>query len=78
MFCGICAIPIIKLTILSVMYSFLGAISEPLADKRIVGLINQVSGVFKVLLGVMFFIAVLIIIGVALTLKISNASMMYR
>lgn len=70
--------PIIKLTVLSVIYSLAGAISEPLADKKIVNVINQMSGVFKILLGVMFFIAVLLIIGIALTLKISNASLMYR
>lgn len=60
------------------MYSLTGAISEPLADKKIVNMINQMAGVFKILLGVVFFIAVLLIIGIALTLKISNASLMYR
>ena len=75
---GICVLPIIKLIVLNVMYSFVGAISEPLADKKIVNVINQIAGVFKILLGIMFFIAVLLIIGIALTLKISNASLMYR
>lgn len=75
---GICISPIIKLTVLSVMYSLAGAISEPLADKKIVDVITQMAGVFKILLGVVFFIAVLLIIGIALTLKISNASLMYR
>lgn len=75
---GICILPIIKLTVLSVMYSLAGAISQPLADKKIVDVINQMSGVFKILLGVMFFIGVLLIVGIALTLKISNASLMYR
>ena len=60
------------------MYSLVGAISEPLADKKIVDVINQISGIFKILLGIMFFVAVLMIIGIALTLKISNASLMYR
>ena len=45
---------------------------------KLVDVINQMAGVFKILLGVMFFMAVLLIIGVALTLKISNASLMYR
>ena len=75
---GICVLPIIKLIVLNVMYSFVGAISEPLADKKIVNVINQMAGVFKILLGIMFFIAVLLIIGIALTLKISNSSLMYR
>ena len=60
------------------MYSLVGAISEPLADKKIVDVIKQISGVFKILLGIMFFIAVLLIVGIALTLQISNASLMYR
>ncbi len=75
---AICVAPIIKLTVLSVLYSLTGAISEPLADKKIVNIINQMSGVFKILLGIVFFIAVLLIVGIALTLKISNASLMYR
>ena len=75
---GICISPIIKLIVLNVMYSLAGAISEPLADKKIVNVIEQMAGVFKILLGVVFFIAVLLIVGIALTLKISNASLMYR
>lgn len=75
---GICALPIIRLTITSLLYSLVGAISEPIADKKIVTIINQMAGIFKILLGIMFFIAVLLIIGIALTLKISNVSLMYR
>ena len=75
---AICILPIVKLIILKIMYSLLGAVSEPLADKKIVNVIGQVSGVFKILLGIMFFVSVLLIVGIALTLKISNASLMYR
>ena len=75
---GICSLPIIKLTILSILYSLVSAISEPLADKKIVTVISQMAVVFKILLGIVFFIAVLLIVGIALTLKISNASLMYR
>lgn len=75
---GICALPIIRLTITSLLYSLVGAISEPIADKKIVTIINQMAGIFKILLGIMFFVAVLLIIGIALTLKISNVSLMYR
>ena len=75
---GICILPIIKLTVLSIIYSLAGAISEPLADKKIVNVINQIAGIYKILLGVVFFIGVLLIVGIALTLKISNASLMYR
>lgn len=75
---GICAAPIIKLTILTAMYKVSSAICEPISDKRIVNLLEQMSSTFKVLLGIMFFISALIIIGLAITLKISNSTIMYR
>lgn len=75
---GICATPIIKLTTLSILYSLTAAISEPLADKNIVKLMSNIGGTFKILLGIMFFLSALLIIGVAIILKISNASIMYR
>lgn len=75
---GICVMPIIKLAILTVTYHFASAICEPLADKKIVSLLEQMGGTFKVLLGIMFFVAVLLIIGLAMCIKISNSGMMYR
>lgn len=70
--------PIIKLTVLTVLYKFSSAICEPIADKKIIGVIEQMSDTFKVLLAIMFFVAVLLIVGIAMTLKISNTSLMLR
>lgn len=70
--------PIIRLIVVTVLYHFTAAISEPLADKKIVSVLEQMAGTFKVLLAIMFFVAVLFIIGLAMTLKISNAGIMYR
>lgn len=39
---------------------------------------SNIGGTFKVLFGIMVFISVLLIIGIAIILKISNASIMYR
>ena len=75
---GICITPIIKLSILSILYNLVAAISEPLADEKIVKVIGNIGGTFKVLLGIMVFISVLLILGIAIILKISNASLMYR
>ena len=50
----------------------------PIADEKIVKVIGNIGGTFKVLLGIMVFISVLLIIGIAIILKISNASLMYR
>jgi len=49
-----------------------------MADKKIVNLLEQMGSTFKILLAIMFFIAALMIIGLAMTIKISNASLMYR
>ena len=40
--------------------------------------VPKIGDTFKVLLGIMFFVSVLFIIGISLTIKISNATLMYR
>ncbi|MBO4816579.1 MAG: hypothetical protein J5507_06840 [Clostridia bacterium] len=75
---GICIIPIIKLIVLTITYSLAQAICEPLADKKIVSLLGEIGGTFKILLGIIVFVAVLLIIGIAMCIKISNTEMMYR
>ena len=75
---GICATPIIKLSILTIMYSLSSAIIEPLADEKIVKLLEDFSSIFKLLLGILCATSVLLIIGITLVIKISNSGMMYR
>ena len=75
---GIVVVPIIKLSALTILYHFTAAICEPMADRRVVSLFEQMGGTFKILLAIMFFIAILLIIGLAMTIKISNSSLMYR
>ncbi len=59
-----------------VLYNLSTAISEPIADKKIVNVLEQIAGTFKVLLAIMFCIATLLIIGIAIVLKISNTGLM--
>lgn len=73
---GICIIPIIKLIVLNILYSLSTAIAEPLADKKIINVLEQITGTFKVLLAIMFSITALLIIGIAIILKISNTGLM--
>ena len=75
---GICIIPIIKLATLSVMYSISSAIIEPIADEKIVKLLGEMGGVFKILLAILCSVSMLLIIGVTLVVKISNSAMMYK
>ena len=75
---GICIIPVIKLATLTIMYSIASGIIEPLADEKIVKLLDEMSGIFKLLLAILCSVSVLLIIGVTLVIKISNSGMMYR
>jgi hypothetical protein len=51
---------------------------EPIADTKIVELLENISGVFKLLLAILCSISIMLIIGVTLVVKISNSGMMYR
>lgn len=75
---AICIAPILKLAILTITYKLLAGICEPIADKNIVSLIEQVGDIFKIFLAILTTISVLLIIGTALVVKISNTGMMYR
>ena len=75
---GICLIPIIKLGTYSIIYSITSSLIEPIADIKIVKLLDEISDMFKLLFGIVCSAGVLLIIGVTLVIKISNSGMMYR
>ena len=75
---GICIIPILKLGILTIAYKVLSAICEPIADKNITSLLDQIGDVYKTFLAILCSISVMLIVGTALVVKISNTGMMYR
>lgn len=75
---GICIMPIIKVGILSIIYNVASAIIQPVADEKIVKLLDEMGGAFKLLLGILCSLSVLLIIGITMVVKISNSGMMYR
>ena len=75
---GICIMPIIKLTILTLTYKILSVATQPIADEKITSLLEQIGDIFKIFLGILCAISFMLIIGTALVLKISNSGMMYR
>lgn len=75
---GICAMPVIKLATLSIMYNLAAALCQPIADERIVKLLEQMGGTFKILLAITFAVSIMLIIGITLVVKISNSGLMYR
>ncbi len=75
---GICIVPIIKLTILTMSYKIVAVATQTIADSKITGLLEEIGDVFKILLGILCAISFMLIIGTALVLKISNGVMMYK
>ncbi len=69
---GICAMPIIRLAVLTLLYHVLSAVSQPIADKKIIDIIEQMRDTFKVLLAMVCSISVMLIIGVTIVIKISS------
>ena len=75
---GICVTPIIKLATLTIMYNLAATLIQPIADGKIVKLLEEMGGIFKILLAILCSISVMLIIGITLVIKISNSGMMYR
>ena len=66
--------PIIKLLLFMAIYYIGAAICEPIADEKVVKLLDTMGDTFKILLGLMFSMSTMIIIGTTLIVKISNSS----
>ena len=75
---GICILPIIKLAVLMGLYYLAGAICQPIADSKIVKLLEEMGNTFKLLLAIMCSISVMLIVGTTLVIKITNSGLMYR
>lgn len=74
---GICIKPILKLVILMATYYLASALCQPIADGKIIKLLGHMGDTFKLLLGVMCSVSVMLIIGVTLIVRISNSGAMY-
>ena len=55
------------------IYYIGAAICEPIADEKVVKLLDTMGDTFKILLGLMFSMSTMIIIGTTLIVKISNS-----
>lgn len=75
---AICVGPIIKLAILMGLYYLAGAVCQPIADEKIVKLLEEMGNTFKMLLAIMCSVSVMLIVETTLVLKITNSGLMYR
>lgn len=60
------------------MYKLAAALCQPIAEDNIVGLLEHMSDTFRILFAILCSVSVMLIIGVTLVIKISNAGLMYR
>lgn len=75
---GICIVPIIKLSLLSFTYYIASCICQPIADEKIINLLDSIGDTFKILLAIIFCISVMLIIGLTIVIKVSNGTLLYR
>lgn len=56
----------------------MAAIIQPISDEKIVSLLEEMGGVFKLLLAIICGLSIMLIVGITLAVKISNIGLMYR
>ena len=69
---SICLKPIINLAMFTIVYYLAASLCEPVADGKVVEIIEQMAETFKVMLAVMFTITTMIIVGLAIVMKITS------
>ena len=69
---GICIVPILKVTVLTVSYKLMASITQVIADEKIVSLLDEIGDIFKILLAILFSVAFMVIIGITILIKMTN------
>ena len=72
MLCIICIPPIIKLGIMQMMFKLISAITEPISDRRISGMLWEIGEAFVALFGVVVLTAVMFIINICIILRFTT------
>lgn len=68
----ICVKPIISLACYAIVYYLGGALIECVADEKISSVVEEIASTLKILLGVLSTVAVSLIIGLAIVMKITT------
>lgn len=64
--------------VITICYNVAAAVIQPIAEPKIVKLLEEMGNSFKLLLAIICGISVMLIVGTTLVIKISNTGMMYR
>ena len=71
-------VPIIKVSIFWISFKLTSAVSEVIADARIVKLIEELADSYKIILAILFSVSIMFIIGITIVIKMTNSVIMYR
>lgn len=74
--CAMCAVPVMKIAVILFLFRFTGAVLEPMADSRIVGLMRDLSSAITTVLAIVITVAVLFMICISIILAATNLSVM--
>ena len=72
--CSICAVPIIKIGVMSLVVRIASAVTEPISDRRISSLLSDISGAITILFGMVATVCVLFIICISIILAATGTS----
>lgn len=70
--------PVLDLIISMALFYLLSAVTEIIAEEKIVKLINIIAESYKALFAILISVIILFLVGITLIIKISNNGMMYR
>ena len=62
---AICAVPILQMAVMTLLYKLAAALVQPVSDKRITGCIGSVSEGYELLVKVIFSTGVLFLLTIA-------------
>lgn len=74
----ICAIPVIKLFAMIILYKLTAAVIQPISDERIVKCISEMAASLTFIAGALLSVAMIFIISISITMNAGNASAMLR
>lgn len=74
----ICAMPIIKLGVSFIMFKIAAGVIEPIADKRIVGIISNIASGISLLFIMVFSVTVMFIISITTVIGFANITSMIK
>ena len=66
---------VLKLVVCTVAYYLGSALCQPIADNKVIEVIDSVADTYKIILAIVFTVTVVLVIGIAIVMKVSNVAL---